>query len=256
MKISIQNQKGINLSKVSIDSVKYRKWHYGCSIIWCPLGGQIIYFSGKEEKRLIIRSNSLCFIPHDIAVLVESSMRVISEIKITDTELLDYLQENPKNWSQTEKNIIVSSLTADNARSLFTLSTAPGNKKYIVSFALSLFGVDALFYLKKSMSTTCKVMSVIEKHVSKNLMIRDVCKMLHTSQSTLKRKLYLENTNFSALNLNVRMHEAKKLLYIYDYNIDVIASMCGYDNPSYFSKVFREYWGELPSVYQRKINNN
>ena len=46
---------------------------------------------------------------------------------------------------------------------------------------------------------------------------------------------------------------AKQLLQSGDYTIKEVAELCGFENFSYFSKVFKEHTGQLPSAVLKKI---
>ncbi|RSX50824.1 AraC family transcriptional regulator [Bifidobacterium goeldii] len=50
---------------------------------------------------------------------------------------------------------------------------------------------------------------------------------------------------------SIRLSEAKMLLESTDYSIGDIADMVGYDNPLYFSRLFRSRFGGPPSQYRR-----
>lgn len=50
---------------------------------------------------------------------------------------------------------------------------------------------------------------------------------------------------------SVRLNRARTLLESTDYTIQEISSMVGYDNPLYFSRIFRRQMGEPPSHYRR-----
>jgi len=56
---------------------------------------------------------------------------------------------------------------------------------------------------------------------------------------------------FSDYVLKVRMERAKQLLSNPTYKIYEVADMVGYKNPTYFSRLFREYTGINPSDYQK-----
>ena len=51
--------------------------------------------------------------------------------------------------------------------------------------------------------------------------------------------------------LNLRIEKAKELLIEGNYNITMIGSLVGIPNSSYFTKIFRENTGKLPSDYQK-----
>ena len=50
---------------------------------------------------------------------------------------------------------------------------------------------------------------------------------------------------------SVRLNRARMLLESTDYPIQEIAAMVGYDNPLYFSRIFKKQVGEAPSRYRR-----
>jgi two-component system response regulator YesN len=51
----------------------------------------------------------------------------------------------------------------------------------------------------------------------------------------------------------IRIENAKKLLKEKDLNNYDVCMMVGYDNPTYFSKVFKRVTGLTPSQYRNKI---
>ena len=51
--------------------------------------------------------------------------------------------------------------------------------------------------------------------------------------------------------LSLRLSAAKDLLEVTNKNITEIASAVGYDNPLYFSRLFKKYTGQSPSEYKK-----
>lgn len=54
--------------------------------------------------------------------------------------------------------------------------------------------------------------------------------------------------------LNKRIYNAEALLQNPQYNITEITSIVGYDNPLYFSRIFKKAKGISPSEYRKNIN--
>ena len=54
--------------------------------------------------------------------------------------------------------------------------------------------------------------------------------------------------------LSIRMTNAQSLLETSTYNISEIAAFVGYDNPLYFSRLFKKHTGYSPSDF-RNIKN-
>ena len=51
--------------------------------------------------------------------------------------------------------------------------------------------------------------------------------------------------------IHYRLRIAKTLLAGSDYSIDQVARTVGFDSPSYFSKYFKEYFGETPMTFRK-----
>ena len=56
--------------------------------------------------------------------------------------------------------------------------------------------------------------------------------------------------------LSKRISNAETLLLDHSYNITEIAQIVGYDNPLYFSRIFKKIKGLSPSEYRKNINAN
>ena len=54
--------------------------------------------------------------------------------------------------------------------------------------------------------------------------------------------------------LNIRISNAQSLLENTKYNITEIAAITGYDNPLYFSRLFKKQTGLSPSEYRKQSN--
>ena len=56
--------------------------------------------------------------------------------------------------------------------------------------------------------------------------------------------------------LSKRISNAETLLLDHSYNITEISQIVGYDNPLYFSRIFKKIKGLSPSEYRKNINTN
>jgi AraC-like DNA-binding protein len=72
-----------------------------------------------------------------------------------------------------------------------------------------------------------------------------------TSRSSLNRKLRsLVGVTAAQLLIDARMQRARQLLESHDYQgISDIAYRCGYSDPRYFSRCFKQKYGVAPSDY-------
>ena len=65
-------------------------------------------------------------------------------------------------------------------------------------------------------------------------------------------KQYTNSTPAQYL-LSLRIHNAKVLLESTNYNVTEISNIIGYENPLYFSRIFKKQTGFSPSEYRKKI---
>ncbi len=96
------------------------------------------------------------------------------------------------------------------------------------------------------MGKTIKIME--DNMANEHFTVNQFAKMAGMSSSQLHRKLK-GATGMSALRFirSARMHRARELLAKDAGNVAEIAYMVGYDDPSYFTRVFKSYFGHLPS---------
>jgi YesN/AraC family two-component response regulator len=70
-------------------------------------------------------------------------------------------------------------------------------------------------------------------------------------------KIFKEETGESPINylIKIRLDKAKELLDEGGLSVKVVAKMVGYDDPYYFSKLFKKYHGCAPSKYKSDCRN-
>ncbi|MDO5089275.1 MAG: AraC family transcriptional regulator [Leptotrichiaceae bacterium] len=121
--------------------------------------------------------------------------------------------------------------------------------------------ITAIFILQyKNPEKTNKIIvdrtkAVLENYkISELPSVKELCEVLDISRYQLKMAfLKIEKMEISKYLRKKKMEYAKFLLLNTDKNISEIANETGYENPSKFSKSFKNYFGVLPNKY-RKIN--
>lgn len=96
----------------------------------------------------------------------------------------------------------------------------------------------------------------IRENYGKNILREDAAKAAYFSSSyfTKNFKSYT-GESFSDYLLNVRMENAARLIKEDKYKVSQIADMVGYQNPKYFHRVFKMYYGCTPKEYALNPEN-
>lgn len=94
------------------------------------------------------------------------------------------------------------------------------------------------------------------ENYNKQISIEDFALSLHMSVSWFIRnfKEYTSSTPAQYL-LSLRISNAQTLLETTNYNVTEIASIVGYDNPLYFSRIFKKQSGVSPSEFRKQLLN-
>lgn len=95
----------------------------------------------------------------------------------------------------------------------------------------------------------------IEKNFQKNLSIPFLSKKLSMSERNYNRR-FKEATSETAINYiqKLRVEKAKKLLESRRISFDEISYKVGYENTSYFRKLFKKTTGLSPNEYKKKFS--
>ena len=87
--------------------------------------------------------------------------------------------------------------------------------------------------------------------------VDDYAESLHISTNWFIRnfKQYMKISPAQYI-LSLRMVNAQSLLENTEYNIGEIAEIVGYDNPLYFSRVFKKEYGVSPAQYRKNLEES
>lgn len=91
----------------------------------------------------------------------------------------------------------------------------------------------------------------IDSNFAKDISLDDVSRVVDISPYYFS-KIFKEESgeNFIEYLTNVRMEKAKDLLKNSNYSMKEICSMCGYQDPNYFSRTFKKNVGVTPTEYK------
>ena len=116
--------------------------------------------------------------------------------------------------------------------------------------------IDSVFNLSevKHVDILYKALDFIKKNYMKKISLMDVAEYVYISPSYLS-KLFKEELkyNFNSYLNKIRVDMSKKLLKDYRISLINIALTCGFEDQSYFSKVFKRITGISPGKYREGI---
>ena len=96
-----------------------------------------------------------------------------------------------------------------------------------------------------------KAIAYISKNYSKNLTLEEVANDVHLNPAYFSTVFKQScGSSFKEYLNMVRIEESKRLLANTDYSVIDIAIAVGFEDQSYFSKVFKKYTGLTPKQYR------
>lgn len=102
-----------------------------------------------------------------------------------------------------------------------------------------------------------KATKFFNEHYSEEINIDDYAQSNHVSVSWFIRNFkHCTGSTPMQYILSKRLYNAEILLQDSSYNVTEIAQIIGYDNPLYFSRIFKKAKGISPSEYRKRITPN
>lgn len=114
---------------------------------------------------------------------------------------------------------------------------------------LYLIGINPTVSRKQSLVTDA--LHYIDRHYNEELTIDQIAQELLISPTYLSR-IFKEVQDISVINylIDIRMKHASTLLKESNLAVKEVAQLVGYQDPLYFSKQFKKYFGKTPSHYK------
>lgn len=113
-----------------------------------------------------------------------------------------------------------------------------------------------VFPTKESMENhlVSEILSRIDKNIYNKISIAEICKDLHYSRAYLS-KIFKQETEYTILEyiLLQKIKEAKNLIREKNMNFTEISEKLSFDNPHYFSRVFKRVTNMTPTDYKNSI---
>lgn len=142
-------------------------------------------------------------------------------------------------------------------RSEFNYSDAASLKRSLIRMILTMINTIKPDEIKTDIDIVKQIKNYIDSNCNKNLSLDTISNQFFISKYQISR-LFTKNygINYCDYILKVRMEIAARLLKHSDSKIIEIAHQTGYDEISYFSNVFKRYYGCAPSKYRQHVKTN
>jgi AraC-like DNA-binding protein len=110
---------------------------------------------------------------------------------------------------------------------------------------------------KKAPQWVADLKNIIQDQIDTQFVfdLKKISGELEINPSYLSREFskYFDNLSFGDYIRKLRIKKAKQLIEISGYTFTEIAYLTGFSDQSHFTRVFRNFTGENPSVYKKKI---
>lgn len=106
-------------------------------------------------------------------------------------------------------------------------------------------------YDKNTIAQT--ITNYFQENYMKKISVEEIARYTYLS-TTYVTKIYKEMTGDTPINylISLRMDKAKEILGEGHFSVQEVAKQVGYDDPYYFSKLFKKRYGCSPSEYKKK----
>ena len=241
---------------------------YSCAIIY--LHDAQLLVKTKDGQSFNVPPESLCYVEKN--TVIDVALKVLGqgvpyEIYHIDSDVLSCICKvmeplllDPQRVSQMRRKIFTCPVDETDIKIFKRLigSDVPQHRQvYKITYLLSkIRDIESLVYsLSVSTDTTFteRLKTIIEADLAKSWKLADLAGILHMSEVSIRKKLEKESNNFNTLVLDIRMHQAAKLITTTEKHINSIANEVGYNSTSYFIRNFKEFFGITPKQFSLKV---
>ena len=226
--------------------------HY--SKLYFILGGDAYIISGGERTEL--RPGRAYLIPSDVVYnngCASGIHFLYFNIRLINSSGYDFLANYPR--------VLECAYPAEKTLSLVSayLSTEMCDsltvKSELIRVLLTLLSTESDIKLTARQYSTevSKALEYIHDNIAINLKIDDICRNIFAARSTLKKKFSKEvGMSIGAYIDSEVLSECRQLLLETDMQISQISERFGFCDQFYFSRRFKEKYGETPQKYRKQ----
>ncbi|QJD09379.1 helix-turn-helix transcriptional regulator [Flammeovirga sp. MY04] len=209
----------------------------------------------KEELQLVIKSNT-SEKTKDIRVLLENLEGVshgnLDVYKMRIREILNMLTDTTIEAGGDTDSLLQRNV--DKTKAIQHSKDATQVKEIIYNEAVELSEMISDIPQQKNALAVNKVVDYLKGNFSEDISVDEIARMAGLSKAHLMRE-FKKNIGQTILQYQTKLRiEASQHLLI-DQTVTETAYQVGYNNPNYFSTVFRKVTGFSPIEFQEKNRN-
>lgn len=193
-----------------------------------------VFYLGIDD--LYIKGYPKNYVPYDSAVI--QLRKYQNELYQCYHEIILTQEKKETGWSLMSKVLSLQFLV------LLLKELAPPTSSSIQDY------FQLKTYDKQTIAQT--ITSYFQENYMKKISVEEIARSSYLS-TTYITKIYKEVTGDTPINylINLRMEKAREILKEGHFSIQDAAKKVGYDDPYYFSKLFKKRFGLSPSAYKR-----
>lgn len=232
-------------------------------LLYIASGKGHFYFKGSAQETVVTKGNMILFRPGEPQVYFyyPKDKTEVYWVHFTGWKVEEYLEryELPKN-----ENVIYTGVSPDYPwiynQIIRELQLQRENYEDMISLFMHHIFITINRYIKESRHTKSNTINEIERavHYFNENFNRPISIKEYANEHLISINWFIHS--FKSIMkvpplqyiLSLRMSAAKGYLEKSNKNISEIASAVGYDNPLYFSRLFKKYSGFSPSEYKKR----
>lgn len=232
-------------------------------IIYIASGKAHFYFDNQEESQVVTAGNIVLYKPKEMQkyIYYAQDNPEVYWVHFTGYEVKNLLRKYGFNMNDRVFHVGSSQDYFNIFQNLISeLKMHKNNYRDMVSMLFQQMLIlmqryidsdtDGVSHMPDVISKACQF---FQKNYRQEIAIENYAKEIHFSTCWFIRT-FKQHTGMSPLHYitKIRMSNAQHLLKNTSYSIAEIANIVGYDNPLYFSRVFKKYVGLPPTQYRKK----
>lgn len=206
---------------------------------------QLIDYMKLGDRESVSETIDEIFQPICINKKLHSSyvQSICIELIFTASRVVYETNENIEKIVDSHANILNEIYAKENVYQL---------KDYILTVFLKISDYFANKYNQKNTTNIARIKEIVNNRYMENISISDIAEEVYLSPNYMSL-IFKNETRETIVEYitRVRIEAAKDLLKSTNLKMFEVAQMVGYENPQYFSTVFKKYTGIYPMKYRK-----